>query len=71
MRRDERQRGGVVQRAGNERDRRAARTELRRGSTDSGADIDGVGEWERERGSSGRKRARLWEGEERSSTPNL
>jgi hypothetical protein len=29
---------------GNGRDRRAARTELRRGSTDSGADGDGVDE---------------------------
>jgi hypothetical protein len=50
---------------GNGRDRRAARTELRRGSTDSGTDGDGVDEQGseervRERGSSGRKIGREW-----------
>jgi hypothetical protein len=51
---------------------------LRRGSTDGGADCDGVVEFQRrrerarnvrkrERESSERKKARLWEGEERSS----
>jgi hypothetical protein len=49
---------------------------LLRGSTDGGADCDGVVEFRRRRGrarnvrkreSSERKRARLWEGEERSS----
>jgi hypothetical protein len=40
---DEQGAGQGVRRAGNERDSRAARTELRRGSTETGADDDGVG----------------------------
>jgi hypothetical protein len=71
MCRDERRRVGRVwwsRRVGNERDRGAARTELRWGSTDSGADGDELRrqaehgadrereESVRERGSSGSKR---------------
>jgi hypothetical protein len=44
--------------------------ELRRGSTDSGADGDGVGEWERER-ELGKKESSGRGGEERSSASNL
>jgi hypothetical protein len=59
---------------GNERDRRAARMELRRGSTDSGADGDGVDELRRRCGRVGERERELGEeessgrgGEERSS----
>jgi hypothetical protein len=92
----------VVRRTGNEHDRRAAWTKLRRGSTDSGEQGNGrvrrwtaryklrrvstdssddgddrfgrrrAREWgECARESSGRRRALLWEGEERSSVALL
>jgi hypothetical protein len=54
----------VDKQAGNERGHRAARTELRRGSMDSGADGDSVDELRRRRGQVGERES---EGERESS----
>jgi hypothetical protein len=68
----------VVRRTENERDRRAARMKLQRGSTDSEVDGDSVDELRRRRGRVGERERELREEEssgrgreERSSASNL